>query len=52
MCPSTENTPIPIIIDTDMAPDDWMAMLYLLQSPLMEVKAITVVATGEAHATL
>ena len=50
MCPSTENTPIPIIIDTDMAPDDWMAMLYLLQSPLMEVKAITVVATGEAHA--
>jgi pyrimidine-specific ribonucleoside hydrolase len=50
MCPSAENTPIPIIIDTDMAPDDWMAILYLLQTPVVEVKAITVVATGEAHA--
>jgi inosine-uridine nucleoside N-ribohydrolase len=33
-----------------MAPDDWMAILYLLQSSLVEVKAVTVVATGEAHA--
>lgn len=47
---TTENTPIPVIIDTDMAPDDWMAILYLLQTPLVEVKAVTVVATGEAHA--
>ena len=45
-----ENTSIPVIIDTDMAPDDWMAILYLLQTPLVEVKAVTVVATGEAHA--
>lgn len=43
------NTPNPIIIDTDMAADDWMAILYLLQSPLAEVKAITLAATGEAH---
>ena len=41
--------PRPIIIDTDMAPDDWMAILYLLQSPLADVRAITVTATGEAH---
>jgi hypothetical protein len=47
---TTENTPIPVIIDTDMAPDDWMTILYLLQTPLVEVKAVTVVATGEAHA--
>jgi len=47
---TAENDPIPVIIDTDMAPDDWMAILYLLQSSLVEVKTVTVVATGEAHA--
>lgn len=39
-----------ILIDTDMALDDWMAILYLLQHPRAEVKAIIVAATGEAHA--
>jgi len=39
----------PVIIDTDMAPDDWMAILYLLQQSSAEVKAITVAGTGEAH---
>jgi pyrimidine-specific ribonucleoside hydrolase len=39
----------PVIIDTDMAPDDWMAILYLLQQPGVEVKAMTVAGTGEAH---
>ena len=33
-----------------MAIDDWMAILYLLSSPQVDVRAITVVATGEAHA--
>jgi len=42
--------PIPILIDSDMALDDWMAILYLLREPAADVKAITVVATGEAHA--
>ncbi len=41
---------IPTIIDTDMAMDDWMAIVYLLLSPAVDVRAITVVATGEAHA--
>jgi pyrimidine-specific ribonucleoside hydrolase len=50
MHPPADNTPTPIIIDTDMAPDDWMAILYLLQTSIVELKAITVVATGEAHA--
>ena len=45
-----ENSRIPVIIDTDMAPDDWMAILYLMQTSIIDVKAITVVATGEAHA--
>jgi inosine-uridine nucleoside N-ribohydrolase len=38
-----------VVIDTDMAVDDWMAILYLLQRPDIKVLAITVVGTGEAH---
>jgi pyrimidine-specific ribonucleoside hydrolase len=32
-----------------MAPDDWLAILYMLQRQDIDVKAITVVGTGEAH---
>jgi pyrimidine-specific ribonucleoside hydrolase len=39
----------PILIDTDMAADDWMAILYLLQRSDVDVRAITVTGTGEAH---
>ncbi len=39
----------PVIIDTDMAADDWMAILYLLQRNDLAVQAITVAGTGEAH---
>jgi pyrimidine-specific ribonucleoside hydrolase len=39
----------PVIIDTDMAADDWLAILYLLQRSDVEVKAITVTGAGEAH---
>ena len=39
----------PVIIDTDMAADDWMAILYLLNRPDVSVAAITVSGTGEAH---
>ena len=38
-----------VIIDTDMAVDDWFAILYLLQKPGVNVLAITVTGTGEAH---
>lgn len=43
------SAPQPVIIDTDMAPDDWLAILYLLQHPGVDVRAITVSGTGEAH---
>jgi inosine-uridine nucleoside N-ribohydrolase len=39
----------PFIVDTDMAPDDWLAILCLLGRPEVEVKAITVTGAGEAH---
>jgi pyrimidine-specific ribonucleoside hydrolase len=43
------GTPRPLIIDTDMAGDDWMAILYLLNRPDISIEAITVTGTGEAH---
>jgi inosine-uridine nucleoside N-ribohydrolase len=38
-----------VVIDTDMAADDWMAILFLLGRPEVTVKAITVTGAGEAH---
>jgi inosine-uridine nucleoside N-ribohydrolase len=43
------GTARPVIIDTDMAPDDWLAILYVLQRQDLDVIAITVTGTGEAH---
>jgi inosine-uridine nucleoside N-ribohydrolase len=39
----------PVVIDTDMAADDWLAILYLLGRSDVDVQAITVTGTGEAH---
>jgi len=39
----------PIVVDTDMAADDWMGLLYLLERPDVEVLAVAVSGTGEAH---
>jgi len=39
----------PVVIDTDMAADDWLAILYLLSRSDVAVQAITVTGTGEAH---
>lgn len=49
VAPVLEEDAAPVIIDTDMAGDDWMAILYLLQRPDVHVIAITVTGTGEAH---
>ncbi len=40
---------INIIIDTDMAVDDWLAILYLLNHPNANVIGITVTGCGEVH---
>lgn len=42
---------IPVIIDTDVDIDDWMAMLYLLKHPGVDVLGITTTGCGAAHLT-
>jgi len=39
----------PVLIDTDVAPDDLVAIAFLVASPRVDIKAITVSGTGEAH---
>jgi pyrimidine-specific ribonucleoside hydrolase len=46
--PLTEEA-LPVLIDTDMAADDWLAILYLLMRPDVDILAITVTGAGEAH---
>jgi len=41
-------SPKPIIIDTDMAIDDWGAILYMLQNENADVLGISLVGDGEA----
>ncbi len=43
------DTKIKVIIDTDVDFDDYMAMVYLLQNPAIEVIAISVTGCGAAH---
>jgi pyrimidine-specific ribonucleoside hydrolase len=40
---------LPLLIETDVAPDDLVAIAFLLASPNAEIEAITVSGTGEAH---
>ena len=45
---ATPTGPKPVIIDTDMAVDDWGAILYLLQNKNADVLGISLVGDGEA----
>lgn len=40
---------LPLLIDTDVAPDDLVAIAFLVASPRVDIEAITVSGTGEAH---
>jgi pyrimidine-specific ribonucleoside hydrolase len=41
--------PRPILVDTDLAGDDILALMALLREPAVEVRAITVDGNGEVH---
>ena len=41
--------PLPVIVDTDMGFDDWMALIYVAKNPKVELKAVTISCTGETH---
>lgn len=43
------QTPKPVILDVDMAHEDMFSALFLLSHPSVDVSAITVTGTGEAH---
>ncbi|MEX0888552.1 MAG: nucleoside hydrolase [Chloroflexota bacterium] len=50
--PAASTSPqaaIPLLVDTDVAPDDIVAISFLVESPQVEIAAITVSGTGEAH---
>jgi pyrimidine-specific ribonucleoside hydrolase len=40
---------VPIIIDTDLAADDVLAIMALLREPSVDIRAITIEGNGEAH---
>jgi inosine-uridine nucleoside N-ribohydrolase len=46
---SPAGAPLPIIIDTDLAPDDVLAIMALLREPAVDIRAITIEGNGEAH---
>jgi inosine-uridine nucleoside N-ribohydrolase len=46
---SSDLKPLPVVVDTDMGFDDWMAILYLLNNPAVDLKAITIDCAGETY---
>ena len=47
--PTAAADPKPVIIDTDMTTDDFMAILYIFNNPDFAVKAITVTGSGWSY---
>jgi pyrimidine-specific ribonucleoside hydrolase len=41
--------PVTVLVDTDVAPDDLVAIAFLVAASQVEIAAITVSGTGEAH---
>ncbi|MHC5776591.1 nucleoside hydrolase [Nostoc sp.] len=39
-----QNQPVPVIVDTDGGVDDALALIMALNSPQLDLKAVTVVA--------
>jgi pyrimidine-specific ribonucleoside hydrolase len=46
---SETRAAIPVVVDTDLSSDDVIALLYLLRSPRVDVRAVAVAGTGLVH---
>jgi len=42
---------IPVLIDTDVDIDDWMAILYLSMHPDVDLRGLTTTGVGASHLT-
>jgi inosine-uridine nucleoside N-ribohydrolase len=47
--PAAAGEALRLVLDTDMAPDDVTAIASIIRDPAVELLAITVAGTGEAH---
>ena len=47
--PPSPDHPLPVVVDTDLAGDDLFALLVLLRDPAVDVRGVTIAATGEVH---
>lgn len=47
--PVPGDGPVPLVVDTDLAADDLVALLFLLASEEADVRAITISGTGEVR---
>ena len=48
-CGSAGPGRTPVIVDTDLSSDDVIALLYVLQDPRVDLRAVTVSGTGLVH---
>ena len=48
-CGGSRGARAPVVVDTDLSNDDAIALLYLLESPKVEIRAVTVSGTGLVH---
>jgi inosine-uridine nucleoside N-ribohydrolase len=49
VAPPSAEDPVPVIFDTDLAADDVFALLAVLRDPAVDLRAVTIAATGEVH---